>query len=308
MPPRFDRAQEAPAHQQRQPDVLSFDFHKMTICHLTPGSNRHNMVMLNMVRRYTLNATTKKVLQAAKLAEVSKPAPKKRGRVAASEAVQEKGAALMAVIEGSGNPRERVVIAPPKFQSAVVEIVGTTPLVLHKFSQKVQDKIKETQEAGQQAKKGRTRAARDFSESYEGARHIAVAGWDGIPASAFRNALISACRTVGFKMTLAKLSLFVKPDGFDEQGTPLVKITKGEPHMDVRPGRNANGSIDLRARPMWPEGWRARPTLRWDADQFSANDVINLLSRAGAQVGVGEGRPDSKMSAGCGWGEFEVVT
>lgn len=241
-----------------------------------------------------MNATTKKALRGAKTTAVSKSVP-------------EKGVLLMAAIEGSDKPRERVVIAPPKFQSATVEIVGTTPLVLHKFSQKVQNKIKETQEAGQQAKKGRTRAARDFDESYQGARHRAVAGWDGIPASAFRNALISACRTVGFKMTLAKLSLFVKPDGFDEQGTPLVKITKGECHMDVRPGRNANGSVDLRARPMWPQGWRARPTLRWDSDQFSSSDVINLLARAGMQVGVGEGRPDSKMSAGCGWGEFEVV-
>jgi hypothetical protein len=59
---------------------------------------------------------------------------------------------------------------------------------------------------------------------------------------------------------------------------------------------------------MWAAGWEARPTFRWDADQFSENDMVNLLARAGAQVGVGEGRPDSKMSAGCGWGEFEIVT
>ncbi len=77
--------------------------------------------------------------------------------------------------------------------------------------------------------------------------------------------------------------------------------------MDVRPGRNANGGVDLRARPMWPEGWRANVTFRWDADQFSATDVANLLARAGIQVGVGEGRPDSKMSAGVGWGQFEIA-
>lgn len=202
----------------------------------------------------------------------------------------------------------RVNISPPKFAIAAVTIEGTTPLVLHKFSQKVQNSIRATQEAGSQSKKGKTRQARDFDENYENARHRAhPEGWDGIPASAFRNALISACRTVGFKMTIAKMSLFVQADGFDEQGTGLVRITKGTPRCDIRPGRNANGGIDLRARPMFAEGWQARLILKWDGDQFSANDVVNLLSRAGQQVGVGEGRPDSKMSAGCGWGEFKVL-
>lgn len=200
----------------------------------------------------------------------------------------------------------RIVISRPKFRTATVPITGTTPLVLHKFSQKVQDTIRATQEAGSQSRKGKTREARDFEVNYENAKHISREGWLGIPASAFRNAMISACRTVGFKMTIAKMCLFIVADGFDEQGTGLVRITKGDPRMDIRPGRNANGGIDLRARPMWQEGWEAVLTVRWDADQFSDSDVINLLYRSGQQVGVGEGRPDSKMSAGCGWGEFTV--
>ena len=201
----------------------------------------------------------------------------------------------------------KVVITPPRFETAKILIEGTTPLVQHKFSQKVQDSIRETQEAGSVGRKGKARQARDFEENYRLAQHISTDGWNGIPASAFRNAMISACRMVGFKMTHAKMSVFVKADGYDEQGTPLVRIIKGEPHMDVRPGRNANGGIDLRSRPMWVAGWQATITFKWDADQFSANDIVNLLARAGQQVGVCEGRPDSKMSAGCGWGEFKVL-
>lgn len=207
----------------------------------------------------------------------------------------------------SGKPEKRVVIRRPNFQQTTVTIRGTTALVLHKFSQKVQTVMREKQEAGSQAGKGKQREARVFEDNFNAARHISRQGWDGIPASGFRNSLISACRTVGFKMTIAKMSVFCVADGIDEEGTGLVKITKGEPHMDVRPGRNANGGVDLRARPMWEEGWEANLTLRWDADQFSATDLINLLARAGQQVGIGEGRPDSKMSAGCGWGQFEVL-
>lgn len=57
---------------------------------------------------------------------------------------------------------------------------------------------------------------------------------------------------------------------------------------------------------MWEE-WAADVRIRYDADQFSLTDVSNLISRVGSQVGVGEGRPDSKNSAGMGWGTFRLA-
>jgi len=179
----------------------------------------------------------------------------------------------------------------------------------HSFSQKAMNTIISTQEQGSQARKGRVREAKDFDAVYRAAMHKAKAGWHGIPAAAFRNAMISACRTVGYKMTLAKLSLFCEADGFDQHsGDPLVKITKGKPKKHFATARNANGSTDVRCRPMWDPGWEAIVTLRWDEDQFSASDITNLLSRVGLQVGIGEGRPDSRESAGLGWGHFKVGT
>lgn len=220
-----------------------------------------------------------------------------------------KTAATVEAIKKAAGVRD-VVIKPPKFETASITIRGTAPYVQHAFSQKAKNTMMETQQAGSQGRKGKTREAKDFDAAYKAATYFARgAGWCGIPASAFRNAMISACKTVGFKMTLGKLSLFVEADGFDAaSGDPLVKITKGTPHMDIRPARNSNGSTDLRARPMWDEGWEARVRIRWDAEQFSAADVVNLLSRVGMQVGIGEGRADSKMSAGCGWGHFEVIS
>jgi hypothetical protein len=54
--------------------------------------------------------------------------------------------------------------------------------------------------------------------------------------------------------------------------------------------------------------WKARVRVRWDQDQFTLEDVANLLTRVGMQVGIGEGRPDSKNSAGMGWGLFAVAS
>ncbi len=110
-------------------------------------------------------------------------------------------------------------------------------------------------------------------------------------------------------MTLAKLSVFVVADGYerDRFGTqPLVKITKGKPERTDFAVRNATGVADIRPRPMWAEGWEAVVTIRFDADQFTLSDVTNLLARRGEQVGIGAGRPDSKDSAGMGWGTFRI--
>ena len=202
---------------------------------------------------------------------------------------------------------ETIRITPPNLQTGEVWIKGTAPLVVHKFSDKTANKIRASQEAGSTAKSKKVREAKDFDALCNDARHISFDGWDGIPAPAFRNACIRACTLVGFKMTQAKMSIFVEADGFDNtEGTPLVKIY-GEHRKFVGPVRLATGVIDLASRPQWLE-WGCRLRFRYDADQFTASDIVNLIARAGMQVGVCEGRPSSTNSNGCGWGTFEVST
>ena len=202
-----------------------------------------------------------------------------------------------------------IKISAPNIREAKFIIRGTAPLVVHKFSAKAKAMIRQKQEAGSLANKGKSKSAKDFEEVFQGARHISTEGWDGIPAAAFRAGIISACRLIGFKMTLAKLSIFVAADGFDKtEGTPLVRILSPvEPERNESMVRLATGVCDISVRPMW-RYWGAELRIQYDADQFTADDVRNLLARVGAQVGVCEGRPDSKSSAGCGWGTFELVT
>ena len=200
-------------------------------------------------------------------------------------------------------------IPPPNMRELQIGIIGVAPLMICRFSQKAMQQMMAKQSAGSTAKKGKMRAARDFDEDFNGARHIAAdGGWDGIHAAAFRNAMISACRLVNFKMTLAKLSLFVTPDGFDRvDSVPLVRIIGGPPAQRIMHTRLATGVIDLRARPAW-DRWRCNLRISFDADQFTETDVLNLLARVGMQVGIGEGRPDSRSSAGMGLGLFRLAT
>jgi hypothetical protein len=205
-----------------------------------------------------------------------------------------------------GSAAKQVEITAPNMREAHFRLIGIAPYVQLRFGEKAINAMKENMMAGSQAKKGKKKEPRDFDEDYRQACHISTEGWHGVPASAFRNALISACRLVGFQMTKAKLGVFVEADGVDViDGTPLVKI-EGTPEHVEHYARNANGGTDIRVRAMWRE-WSLVLRVRFDADMFSLKDIANLLNRVGAQVGIGEGRPDSKQSAGMGWGMFTIT-
>lgn len=198
-----------------------------------------------------------------------------------------------------------LVIAAPKIHTAKFKIVGTAPYVQLRFGEKAMNAMAEKMMAGSQATKKKAREPRDFDEDFRQAMHISEEGWHGIPAGAFRNAMVSACRLVGFKMTIAKLSVFIEADGIDRvDGVPLIKID-GKPEPLRQHVRNATGVCDLRVRAMFKK-WSATIRVSYDADQFSQEDVANLMMRVGRQVGIGEGRPDSKASVGMGWGTFSI--
>jgi hypothetical protein len=162
-------------------------------------------------------------------------------------------------------------------------------------------------EAQMATAKKKKKEPRNPEEDFENAKHVSEEGWCGIPAAAFRAAMISACRLVGFQMTKAKLSIFVEADGLDRDSRqPLVQIiSDDEPEMSEMCVRLESGVASVAIRPLWPR-WGCLIRVKFDGDQFTYRDVINLLDRAGQQVGIGEGRPDSKKSTGLGWGTFEV--
>ena len=199
-----------------------------------------------------------------------------------------------------------VIIQAPRIETAVFRIIGTAPLMTARFSKK--GELMAKMQEGKSASSKKNRAARDFQKDAADAAYRSEEGWYGINAASFRNAMISACRLVNFKMTLAKLSIFIEADGLDvRDGVPLVKIEGGEYEVNTMHTRNATGVVDVRARPLWRQ-WGATLKIRYDADQFSAQDIGNLLARVGLQCGIAEGRPDSKSSAGLGFGLFRIAT
>lgn len=256
-----------------------------------PSRNQAHLRKVAYSRKYTpsnqlLTTSLRLVIITSVLAEASNP---KKEVAMATKAVQEKS----------------VQIPAPKFGHAVFHIGGPV-LVIHRFSAKVKQQMKEKMETGKAASSRRNREAKQTDQLYQEARYISKDGWDGFHAAALRNAMISACKLVGFKMTLAKLSIFVEADGYDEQEPqiPLIRIY-GKPRKQEDMARVETGQPYVTVRAAYHD-WKARVRIRWDEDQFTLADITNLLSRVGMQVGLCEGRFDSKNSAGLGWGSFEI--
>lgn len=243
-----------------------------------------------------------------------------------------KDVALAAPVEvpaEASKARRKAVEVPPlnlQVASVLIRNMEGSPLVENRFSSRSKDKIVETQREGSTARGKKTQGKKDFEKLCEEAAHTSVEGWYGIPCTAFRNAMISACRTCDFVMTRAKCAVFVQADGLGTDGTPLVKIIgiHGEPktlnghpsvahlkspeyEMLLAPSRNANGHVDVHPRPSWKE-WRALVRIEFAADMLKLSDVVNLLQRAGRLIGVQDGRWCSKESNGMGWGCFEIVS
>lgn len=205
------------------------------------------------------------------------------------------------------NAKDNVItIKAPRFTTLTCRIRGSAPYMQARFSEKARQAMMAKMAEGQSAKGKKVREARDFDADFRIAQHVSTEGWVGIPAAAFRNAMIDVCRMVGFKMTHARMSVFVEADGFDAvDGAPLVRLIAGDPERTELAVRNQTGVVDVRIRPMWRD-WQADVRVRFDLDQFKPDDVLNLLARAGLQVGVGEGRPFSRESNGMGFGLFNV--
>lgn len=206
-----------------------------------------------------------------------------------------------------GTTSRTVTIKAPNFGMATFHVRGIAPLVIHRFSKKVGEQMKQKMETGKAASSRKNREPKLTDDLYQEARYISKDGWDGFNASSIRAAMISACRLVGFKMTLAKLSVFVEADGVDalEPQIPLIRIN-GDPIKQEDIARVETGQPYVTVRAAYHD-WNANIRIRFDQDQFTGQDVANLIARVGLQVGIGEGRPDSKNSAGMGWGLFEVV-
>lgn len=203
---------------------------------------------------------------------------------------------------GSGvTSAEMPQISIPGLQvkTIIVPIVGLTPVIPHKWSEKALRMMRDKQQG---AKAKAMREPKNPEQEANDATYWMADGRGAIPAVSYKAAIVGACRYhEGITMVQLKTALFVQGDGVDQ----LVAINgDSEIHEDVT--RNQTGVADLRYRRyFWP--WTAELTIEFVTPMLDTQSVINLVATAG-RGGVGDRRPSSPKSSTGIYGRFNVDT
>ena len=181
---------------------------------------------------------------------------------------------------------------------AVIEVKGTAPLIVHRWS----EKAREMMLAAQQGKKT-PKQAKDPVADYESSMYRFEDGGHGFPVMAFKSATVKGGgRLFGksVKMTELRQMLTFLADGIGTDGTQLARIT-GDPSMREDMVRVGMGTADIRYRAEYRD-WSATLRVEYVPSVIDIDSVVALVD-AGGTNGIGEWRPEKSGS----YGTYEVV-
>lgn len=190
-------------------------------------------------------------------------------------------------------------------ETLLVPIVGTTPLIVHRFSEKAKRQMLDNMQGRKSPKQ-----AKDPQAEYEAAFYRLGDGGYGFPSLAFKAATVGGARFYsGVTMTALKQFMYLRGEVGDD-GRALTRI-EGDAVMRedvVTVGRNGS---DLRYRPQFSE-WRATLEVTYVTSALTRGSILSLIDAGGMGVGVGEWRPEKDGDFGTyrvdPAREIEVVT
>lgn len=182
-------------------------------------------------------------------------------------------------------------------------IVGDTPLICHRWSEKAKKEMLDKQMKKAKTAKEAKDPTRDFLDSLywlsdrpasPTAKEIKAATF-GFPSIAFKAAAVTAAGDVdGAKKTEMRRRFHI-----DDEFVAIV----GTPTMREDMCRVGMGTADIRFRGEFKE-WRATFRIAYNASAISAEQIVNLFNLAGFGVGIGEWRPERDGN----YGRFHVAT
>jgi hypothetical protein len=186
----------------------------------------------------------------------------------------------------------QVSISRIEAETLIVPIVGTAPLIVHKFSEKAKKQMLDAMQGRKSPKQ-----PKDPEAEYQAAFYRTKDGY-GFPAVAFKAATVSAARFYGKDVTMTALRQFLFFKGVlspaDDQ--PLFEIV-GEPRMREDVVTVGMKGTDLRYRPEFPE-WSTTLEVTYVKSMLTRESVLSLIDASGLGVGVGEWRPEKKGDFG----------
>ena len=187
----------------------------------------------------------------------------------------------------------QIVISKIDTETLRVPIVGTSPLIVHKFSEKAKRQMLDAMQGRKTPKEPKNPEA-----EYEAAFYRHDDKSYGFPVIAFKAATVGGARFYGKSISMTALRQFVFFDAeFSKAaGQKLARIV-GDPIMREDVCTVGMGGKDLRYRPEFTE-WSTTVAVTYVKSMLTRESVLSLIEAGGMGVGVGEWRPEKKGDFG----------
>lgn len=181
-----------------------------------------------------------------------------------------------------------IVIPPMRDERAEITILGTAPLIVHRYSERVQQEMAGSQGGAAKTKKPPRNPQQEFQEAqyrFDGGKH-------GFPAIGLKRAMVSAGQRFAEEKSTELFGAF-------RIEAEYLEIRADEPTM--RTDRVVIGGMSrttsLAYRPQYTP-WAMDVPLAYNANFISIEQIVNLLTLAGFAVGIGDWRPERKGQFG----------
>lgn len=194
-----------------------------------------------------------------------------------------------------------VELPPLNLKRLEIFLVGDTPIIIHRWSEKAKKELLDRQLQKAKGKKGARDPQKDFEDSLykvdeNGTLDDEHGTCFGFPVIGFKAAAVTACTSIG------GITKVQARQAFHIEGEYAV-IKGSEPKMREDMVRIGMGTADIRFRPeFFP--WYTRLVVSHNANVISAEQILNMLNTAGFGVGVGEWRPEKDGP----YGRFHVAS
>lgn len=173
-----------------------------------------------------------------------------------------------------------------------VPIIGTTPLIMHRFSEKAKRQMLDAMQGRKTPK-----VPKDPAAEFDAAFYRLEDGAPGFPVLAFKDCTIGGARFYGKDVTMTALRQYMFFRGeVGDDGRALCRI-EGEAQMREDVVRVGRGGTDLRYRPEFRE-WSATLEITYVTSALTRESVLSLIDAGGMGVGVGEWRPEKNGDFG----------
>jgi hypothetical protein len=193
----------------------------------------------------------------------------------------------------------QIVISKIGTETLLVPILGTSPLIVHKFSEKSKRQMLDNMRGVKTPKQ-----PKDPDAEYEAAAYKLDDGQFGFPSIALKSATVSAARFFDKSVTMVGLrqTIFIRGEFSKVENQDMLRITNPDgspasPVMREDVVRVGQGGTDLRYRPMFTE-WATVAEVTYVRSMLTRDSVLSLIEAGGLGVGIGEWRPEKKGDMG----------